>query len=306
MQEADSMSNIEVKHLKLIKTIAATENLTRAAKRLYITQPALSRQLIDIESRLETNLFVRTKKRMILTREGERLLQAANRILHDLETVELDISKIVNGETGRLNIGVQCIFCFQWLPGVMQAFQSRYPKVDLAINSSPTLFEDIVAQKIDLGISAGLPDHAGIKTKKLFADELAIVMAPKHPLSTKRFLAAEDFIGIKLIAPVEKSHNLFYEAILKPAGIALQQYMVVDQPQAVMELVKAGIGISMAPKWAVSSQLSSGQLHAASFTAKGIWLKWRVAYLQNGRMPAYKQKFIHLMTAQGLPSASSM
>lgn len=295
------MSHIEIKHLKMIKTIAETGNLTRAAEKLCITQPALSRQLLDLESRLQISLFFRTPKQMLLSNEGTRLLESARTILSELATAELAITKSVHGETGRLAIGVQCLYSFQWLPQLVHTFQIRYPKIDLSINSSQTIFDDLMARKIDLGIGAGLSGRTGIRQIDLFKDEMVIIMAPTHPLGNKPFLTAKDFEGLKLISIVPESLNMFYQAVFRPADKKPQQLMVVEHPQGVVELVKAGIGVSLAPRWAVQPQLKAKKLKGVSFTPQGIWVKWRVAHLQNGWLPAHQQKMIELMTEMGLP-----
>jgi len=198
------MMQVEIKHLKLLQTIAETENLTRAARRLHVSQPALSRQLLDIEARLGTRLFYRSKKRMVLTPEGLRLLQTADVILDELRTAELDISKIVNGETGTLHIGVSCLFCFQWLPAVVAEFQRHYPKVDLAISTCRDLHGDLDANIFDMVVTAQPLAAGKVAAVELFRDEMVAVMAPDHPLSTRHYLTAADIAESKLIVSSHK------------------------------------------------------------------------------------------------------
>ena len=90
------MSFIEIKHLKLVKAISETGNMTKAAQTLFLTQPALSHQLVDLEGKLETPLFHRTKKKMILTRAGEMLLKSAENVLLEITRAEREIGKIVH------------------------------------------------------------------------------------------------------------------------------------------------------------------------------------------------------------------
>ncbi len=83
------MDQFEIKHLKIIKTIAETKNLTKAAKKLFLTQPALSRQLIGIEERMNTTFFHRTKKKMIPSKTGEMVLKVVDNILSQVQGLEL-------------------------------------------------------------------------------------------------------------------------------------------------------------------------------------------------------------------------
>ncbi|MCP4755734.1 MAG: LysR family transcriptional regulator [Proteobacteria bacterium] len=290
------MSAIEIKHLKLIKTIAKTENLTQAARKLFITQSALSRQLIDIENRLGINLFLRTQKRMILTEEGDSLLVTANSVLDELEQAERKISKIVNGETGKLKIGVQCLFCFEWLPRVMKMFQDRYPNIDLSLSRTRSLQKDLKAGKTDLVISAIATESACVDFHPLFEDEIAVVMSPDHPFGAKRFLTARDFVTAKLISLTDKSQDYFYQRILVKEGIEPKAFMSVEQVDAVVELVKAGFGISLLPQRFVRALLNSDQLKAASFRRRGLFLTWKAVHLKKENLPAHQKEFIRLLT----------
>lgn len=292
---------IEIKHLKLIQTIAETENLTRAAQRLLISQPALSRQLLDAESRLGTNLFFRSKKRMMLTPEGARMLASANTILKELERAELDISKIVHGETGTLRIGVACLFCFQWLPAVIVDFQKSYLKVDLAISTSYNFPGDLKTEAFDMVVTAAPFSKEELSCVHLFKDEMVAIMATDHPLSAKRFLMPNDLAGNKLIVSINLPLNHFSHLLWPGETTAPEAVMRIDQPHAIIELVRAGLGVSIAPRWAVRSYLASGQLAAVPISARGIHPVWKVVYLKRDALPAFQQKFIDLMIQHNLP-----
>ena len=298
------MSAIEIKHLKMIKTIAQTENLTRAAQKLSITQSALSRQLLDIESRLGIPLFLRTKKRMILTGEGNSLLRTANSVLGELEKAELEISKIVNGETGQLKIGVECMFCFKWLPRVMSAFQERYPKVDLSLSRSQNPAEELKSGKTDLVVTARPEESENLEYHPLFEDEIAVIFPPGHPLSSRHFLTVTDLTDVKWISLVEKSKDFFYQNVLLSGGIEPKAYMHIEQVSAVVEVIKAGFGAGMLPRWSVRSLLESGQLQAVSFTSKGIQATWKAIHLKNGKLPEHQKELVRLLTDQAWVAAN--
>src|SRR5438309_11456276 len=99
---------LETRHLRLITTLAEEGTLTRAATRLYLTQSALSKQLLEVEGRLGVPLFLRAGKRLVATQAGERLLVSARTILRELEDVECDLKCIANGESGRIRLATEC------------------------------------------------------------------------------------------------------------------------------------------------------------------------------------------------------
>lgn len=300
------MPHIEVKHLELIQSIAETENLTRAARRLNISQPALSRRLMDIEDRLGTRLFLRSKKRMILTPEGSRMLKSASTILSELEKAELDISKIVNGETGTLRIGVSCLFCFQWLPVVVADFQQQYPKVNLAISACNDFDEDFKANLFDVVVTAVPVNDNGYDGVNLFTDELVIILSPDHPLSGRRYIGPKDVSREKIIINMNLSIEHFSQMLWPDTPITPQAVMRIGHPNAIIELVKAGLGISLAPRWAVRSYLDEGSLVAVPLSERGIHPTWKAVYPKNRSLPAFQKKFIDLLMKHKLPQCSEI
>ncbi|MCP3901663.1 MAG: LysR family transcriptional regulator, partial [Desulfobacteraceae bacterium] len=155
------MSQLEIKHLKMISSIAKTGNMTKAAEKLFISQSALSQQLKDIEGRLNVDLFSRTRKKMSLTSTGKKLLQTAEHVIEKLEDAELEIEKIVSGDKGELKVGTQCLFCYKWLPKIMTTFQDKYPNVEFEIGSSVDLYNELESGKYDLvitGAGVGVDD----------------------------------------------------------------------------------------------------------------------------------------------------
>lgn len=292
------MPHIEIKHLELIQTIAETENLTRAALRLNISQPALSRRLLDIEERLGTHLFHRSKKRMMLTAEGNRMLRSAHTILSELEMAELDISKLVNGETGTLRIGVSCIFCFKWLPTVVKSFHRRYPKVDLTLSTCHDFAADLRGNAFDMVVTASTISDDAIAWVELFQDEMVAIMAPDHPLSASRCLSVEDVAENKLVVSINLPVEMLLQMVWPDRPVIPASVMRIGHPNAIIELVSAGLGISVAPRWAVRSYLSDGILAAIPISERGIHPVWKVAYLSEASLPPYRQTFIDLMVKQ--------
>lgn len=292
------MNQIEIRHLLLIKAIAETRNLTKAAYKLFVSQPALSRQLREIEQRLGTDLFVRTKKSMILTKTGEQLLQTADIVLKEMDRAEREIAKTVFGEHGIVRIGVNCILSFQWIPSVISQFQEIYPNITIEINSSRRVTKELLSNEFDLVITSYAISHGSIGTTLLFEDEVVVIMPPQHPWHTKKFITEKDFQGARLISIFDKSQDLFHQ-YLSASGIVLDRFMQIDQPGAVIELVKAGLGVSIFPRWSVANYLKAGALKACALTQAGMRLAWIAAYLDQDQSPRYQTDLLRLMIEHG-------
>jgi LysR family transcriptional regulator, regulator for metE and metH len=289
------MGILEIRHLRLIKALAETENLTRTAKKLHVSQPALSQQLRDLEDRLGTLLFRRTRKKMVLTQIGVWVLQASQKVLGEVDRVELDIAKALHGETGVLRIGVHCVLSYQWLPAILRKFHDIYPQVDLVVNNSHTFIRDLKSDVFDLVITGFPIEHPGIAHRKLFDDEVVVVSSPRHPMGAKKTVIESDFEDVTLISLVEQSKDVLYQYYLMPSGVSIRQFMTVEQPEAIIELVRSAFGVALFPRWSVQRLLISGDLCASSLGQGGVRLEWRAVFLESKQMPLYQKEFLKLL-----------
>ena len=142
------MNHLEIKHLRMVCAIAESGNMTRAAETLCISQSALSQQLKDIENKLGTDLFFRTRKKMILTEVGKQLQGTATQVIDSVDQAEHAISLQTKGEKGELKVGTQCIFCYKWLPQVMRLFHAKFPNVEIEVGNSTDISEGTGGKKV--------------------------------------------------------------------------------------------------------------------------------------------------------------
>ncbi len=294
------MSQLEIKHLKMISSIAKTGNMTKAAEKLFISQSALSQQLKDIEGRLNVDLFSRTRKKMSLTSPGKKLLQTAEHVIEKLEDAELEIEKIVSGDTGELKVGTQCLFCYKWLPKIMTIFQDKYPNVEFEIGSSVDLHNELESGKYYLVITGVGSDSADFVHMPLFHDQMVCIMNNDHPLSTQSYVGLKDFDGKTLISHAEKDNNKFYHLVLKPQKIKPKRFMTIGQPQAIVEMVTAGFGLGVFPKWAVKSSIKANKLCALPIGKKGLPLTWNATFLKDSVLRVFHKDFINMVSKMNL------
>src|SRR5688500_16393016 len=118
---------LETRHLKLVHEIAEQGGVTRASKRLFLTQSAVSHQLLELERRLGTALFHRAGKRMVPTAAGQRVLTSARSTLEELERLEEELRRIAQGQEAVIRIATECYTCYHWLPSLLAKFHDRFP-----------------------------------------------------------------------------------------------------------------------------------------------------------------------------------
>ncbi|HZY79713.1 MAG TPA: LysR family transcriptional regulator [Cyclobacteriaceae bacterium] len=294
---------IEFRDLKLIKEIAATGNMTKAAAKLFLTQPSLSHQLKDIESRLGTQLFLRINKSMVLTPAGERILKAANEILPQLEAVESDV---INGitQSKEIRMATKCYTGYHWLPTLMKEFQSEFPEVvfDVITEAMSEPIEYLLKGRIDIAITNDRATNRGIHTEKLFDDEMVLLVPDDHPLASKPFVVAEDFRDQNLIIYRENfTEDFFSQKLLIPEKVTPKRVMKMQLTEARVELVKAGIGVTVLSRWLVRSFLKKGSgIQQVKITKKGLHRSWYLVCLEQMKSDAYIKKFIGFLKEQHL------
>jgi LysR family transcriptional regulator for metE and metH len=289
------MYHLEIKHLKMVRAIAETGNMTRAAEKLFLSQSALSQQLKDIEGKLKVGIFYRTRKKMILTAIGKTLFETARQVVGTLEDTEMEIARIASGETGELKVGTQCVYCYKWLPHVMNRFQKKFPNIEVVIGNAFDAVEDLTSKKSDVVITGMVLDDDNTASLPLFEDELVCIMAPDSPACANPFIRLEDFSGLSLISPYEKNRYKFYLMALKPLGIEPKKFMAVAQAQAIIEMVASGFGVSLFPRWAIRDLLESNTIAARPITKNGVMITWRAAFLKSNKIPLFQEEFVQMV-----------
>ena len=299
------MPEIEVRHLRMVDAIAATGGVTAAAARLHLTQSAVSHQLREVEDRLGTPLFHRLGRRMTLTAAGQRVLAAARRVLGDLAVAEADVRRLASGETAVLRVCAQCNTGYHWLPPLVDVFRRRHPSVDvtLAVECTMRPVEALFEGRLDLAIVTQAVHSGRLRVRPLFEDEHAAIVAPDHPFAARAFVTAEDFARERLLLYSGSEEDSFtIQRILRPAGVEPERITFVMLTEAILEMVKAGLGVSVMQTWAIEPALAAGDVVAVPITASGIRRQWSAATLKAaGRVP-HVDAFIDLLAARALPA----
>src|SRR5918996_507808 len=296
---------LEIRHLRLVSAVAELGSVTRAAERLHLTQSALSHQLRDIESRLGLQLFLRLGKRMVLTPPGERVLGAARRVLDEIGRTEDDLRLMTQHGKGVLRLCTQCNTGYHWLPPLLQAFHRKFPGIDVQImvNATDRPIEALLEGQIDLAIVTSEPDDKRLVTQPLFNDELVAVVSSSHPFAKRPHVEADDFAHEHLIIyTADRSDSYTFRRILSPAGVEPARVSQVPLTEAILELVKAGLGISVMARWAIEPAIKSGAIKAVRISKRGVYRAWAAVTLRDRVEPKWQREFVALLSHQALPA----
>ncbi|GAB4040949.1 LysR family transcriptional regulator [Spirosoma gilvum] len=284
---------MEIRHLQMVKEVASSGNLTKAADRLFLTQSALSHQLKEIETYFNTQLFIRDKKQMLLTQAGEVVLEAAEKILQEVADIRAKVRCLTDSESGEVRLCTQCYTSYHWLAGFLREYQTIYPKVDVKVElEAPFHAADqyLLANKIDVAITEG-DENPKFAYTPLFQDEFVAVVAPDHPWANRCWVEIDEFADYNYIMyniPDEESSNfMMFFRHRRP-----QKVYKITLTEAILEMVKAGLGVAVLPTWVIKPYIQSGQLTTVRVTEQRILRTWYAATLKNKQLPPYTTAFI--------------
>jgi LysR family transcriptional regulator for metE and metH len=289
--------DLEVRHLQLVAAVADVGSLTRAGDRLHLTQSALSHQLRDIESRLGAALFLRVGKRLVLTPAGERLLASAREVLERLERTEHDIREMSRDRAGVLRITTECYTCYHWLPPLLLHYRRTFPRVEVRIdvNATGRPVEMLLAGKIDLAVVSTPVADRRLATRPVFDDELVVVASRRHRFAQQTHVRLADMRDETLFVYPPKEESSVLQRTLLPGGAAPARVEEVLLTEAIVELVKAGLGVAVLARWAVQPVVDAGAIVARPLTARGLHREWRAAMPKDLARVDYVVEFATLL-----------
>lgn len=293
---------LDSRYLRMVAEIARTESVTRAADRMHVTQSAISHQLRELESKLGTAVFVRSGRRMLPTPAGRLLLEAAGPVLDTLDQVEARVSQLARNVVGELRLAAQCHTGYHWLPPLVSQLRVKYPAFDVRIAPEYTLnpLAALLDARIDLAIMNSDTDDRRLRYHALFDDEHVVVVAPSHALAHRPFVAPKDLADHQLFLysrSIEESFTV--QRVLRPAGVEAKRITYLQLTEGILEMVKAGMGISVLPKWSIANAVGAGDVIALRINRTGVFRKWFAATLDGIPATPFMKDFIRLLTRQG-------
>ncbi len=287
---------LEVRHLRLVQAVATLGSLTAAAGQLNLTQSALSHQLRDIEERLGTPLFLRRSRRMIATAAGQRLLATAARVLADLARTEAQVRDIATERQGLLRVATECYTCYHWLPGVLREFQQTAPGVEVRIEVDATTrpLPALLGGTLDLAIMTSVVRDRRLASTPLFRDEMLLVVPAGHRLASRPHVVPMALAGETLFMYATPQESYVYEKFLQPAGVrpAWQQ---VQLTEAILELVRAGLGATILPRWVAQPYLQARALTGVRLGPRGFLRAWSAVAPRALARTDYVVEFLRLV-----------
>jgi DNA-binding transcriptional LysR family regulator len=277
---------MEIKQIKAFVAIAETKTFTAAARRVEVTQAAVSMQIRQLEEGLGVPLFTRTPRRVILTEAGERLLKRARNILREHDAALEEIAELAGAEFGRLRIGsASAVFATEQLPAILKQLIEDYPNAEISVVSgtSQALIDKIQHGDIDVAFVSLPVEDANIITELLYSDEIVAIAHPSHPLASKTHVSTDTLMNQPLILG-EKGGNTrrMIDDFFKNSETEPNIVMELSRQEAVNRMVESKMGVGISGAKYAAEDVKNGKLVA--WQIDGAKIRWELglACLKSG------------------------
>jgi DNA-binding transcriptional LysR family regulator len=236
--------------LRAFLTLADERSFTRAAKRLHISQPALTVQIRNLESSFGVKLFDRDRHGATLTSLGAELIPRLRRLLFDLDGAMSEARDAAKGRRGTIRIAALPSFSAGRLPDVIARFRAANPAIGFVIRDAiaSKVVTAVRTEAVDLGVTAGLELHADVEIVHEAADRLCVVFPQRHPLGARRKVTLSDLANFPLVLmDPETSVRAIVDAAFVSSGRVIRPAAEATYMMTAVGLVRAGLGITILP-----------------------------------------------------------
>jgi len=300
--------------LRILRMIENEGSFKKAAEKLYISQPAVSLQIQNLEKQLNVPVFYRDKKQMKLTNTGQILMRYCHRILDLCEETCLALDELQALQTGTLTIGASQTTGTYLMPRLIGIFRHKYPRisVELKVHSTRKIARGVANGQIDLAIVGGdIPIELN-KTLEIISyaeDELALILPQTHPFSSLKSIQKEDLYRLKFIALDTPStiRNVIDNTLIQN-GIDSKYFkieMELNSIEAIKNAVQAGLGAAFVSVSAISKELELNTLCCVKI--EDITIKRTLSILMNPKKyytnatQIFKEEILEMFLSLPLP-----
>lgn len=243
----------ELSHLRCFVAVAEELHFGRAAARLNLTQPPLSRQIQLLEHTLDVKLLERTSRSVSLTRAGHSFLPEARRLLRLAEGAALAARRTASGDVGSITLGFTAASGYDFLPRLITQFRTAAPGIDLVLKEmvSTDQFEALTSGLIDVGLVRPTFNRREVVSLCVVREPLMMAAPVGHPLTSTRDVQLSDFDRQPMVTYSPYEARYFYDllaTLFATAGVTPRYVQHISQVHSILGLVKAGLGVALVPR----------------------------------------------------------
>jgi DNA-binding transcriptional LysR family regulator len=256
------------RRLQVFYTVAKQLSFTKAAEQLFMTQPAVTFQVKQLEEHFNTRLFERNHGRIALTPAGRMAMEYAERILSISEEMDTRVAELTGAVAGPLLLGASTTIAEFILPQILGEFKGLHPEVEahMMVANSETIVNRVADHTIDVGLIESPSYLPSLQNEVCCDDELVLICAPNHPLATRKTVRAQEIAALPLVrrepgsGTREFTDNYFRQCGVPPEDLNL--VMELGSPEAMKGVVETGIAVAIVSRATIAKELKLGSVVA--------------------------------------------
>src|SRR5206468_3874251 len=245
---------VELRHLRYFVAVAEMENVSRAALKLHVSQPALSRQIRDLEAEIGFSLLERTAKSVRLTDAGRAFLDNARALLQNADEAVTKARAVASAEPTELHVGYSPTPFAEILPKILRAFQRKMPNVHVRLHDwiNNAIRDGLRDGRLQLGLivpPAKASSMRDLRYEELFQERVCVAVAPEHRFARRRTIPLTDVAAEPLIGLTREDYPNYYDLLSIIFSKVKQKPRVIEEHDSmpgVMSAVEAGSGVAVA------------------------------------------------------------
>jgi len=281
--------------MKIFVSVCREKSITLAAKKLYISQPAVSTAVKELESFYDTPLFDRISKKLYLTEAGKTVYQYAIHINSLFE--ELESSLKSSEAIGQLKIGSSITIGTHFMPNYVREFSERFPNIQtyVTIDSSDVIEKLVLDNELDFALIEGIVHSENIISKDFIKDELIVICDLNNPLIKKANVSVDDLSNQRFLMREKNSGTReLAESILSLHNISLTPLWESSSAEAIIQGVSKGIGISILPLQLVQDYIDTNQVARLNVNGLKFSRQYHIIYHKNKFLTPTALEFMKL------------
>jgi DNA-binding transcriptional LysR family regulator len=278
--------------------VAKSASFSRAGKKVFLSQPAVSAQIRQLELEYGTKLFDRVGKKVRLTSAGDALLEFAERLLALRNESLRALADQANTPRGTLLIGANEATCLYVLPDVFAEYHRLYSDVQINIyrNFSQKVLEKVEDGSVDVGIVTLPIKSPSLKTHSIFRDRLLLMVSPQNPLAKKKVVRASEIIEQPLIFPKTGFTRQMLDKIFRPYRSQLHITMELASVGMIKRFVAANLGVSLISETFARDEVRAGEAKLIPIADLELWRELGLVYRRDRTLPRAATAFIALIS----------
>jgi LysR family transcriptional regulator, low CO2-responsive transcriptional regulator len=301
--------HLTLRQLKVFESVARHLNHTRAAEELFLTQPAVSMQVRQLEESLGVALFEQLGKRIHLTEAGREVLGYARTVTQQLDELENVLNHLKGLGGGKLRISVATTANY-YIPTLLGTFSRRYPDVTISLDvtNRESLLQQLSENTVDLVIMGQPPAELDAEAEAFMENPLVIVAPPDHPLAREQHISLERLQDeVFLVREPGSGTRSAMERFFAERGMHLKTGMEVGSNEAIKQSVQAGLGLGLLSRATIEQELALDRLVVLDVIDFPIMRHWYMVHRRGKRLSTVAEEFKNFMLkeARGLMDAGA-